>query len=653
VRVLCGDVQVVNPQVKPSRENIDAGAVKQKTQTLTVWLHLTVVLNLVCVSEALVVLVHYLVIPVYLSLVDLLTLGPCPPCFQVHMPPQTCFCGKDSRLVRCCDYDPNLPGWSCGQPCSTPLNCNAAEVALSDGKVKQHTCQVSCHQGPCPPCQIKETVSCYCGKHEKEIACSDKEFPKQSYGSRGEEVTAWLGFYKCPDLCGRKFECGIHECEKQCHPQDAETMECSRSPERIKFCPCGRTHISDLGDRRSCQDPIPTCTKVCEKTLACGHICQSNCHLGDCPRCELLISVKCRCGQKAFELPCYRDGEKEVLCERMCTSMKSCGRHHCGAQCCSGDHLCTKICGRSLKCGNHNCTVLCHRGPCPPCLEASFEPLLCTCGKTEIPPPVRCGTGFPSCPHPCIIEPSCGHPSVAHTCHTPDESCPKCPYLVEKTCMCGKKVVRNQPCFRAQAGAVSCGMACGALMPCGFHRCQASCHRHANEGIKCTEKCGKPRKSCGHACPLKCHSPSACDESTPCQAPVTVRCDCGLRKQEITCQASSTEPSKGLKNLPCTELCVRTERNKRLAEALDIDTTASFYEPENMKGGYEMKTLEFFNNNKVWCMDIEKTLREFLSGNSMRYAFKPMPGPKREFIHELAEVYALDADSVDREPYRR
>jgi hypothetical protein len=40
--------------------------------------------------------------------------------------------------------------------------------------------------------------------------------------------------------------------------------------------------------------------------------------------------------------------------------------------------------------------------------------------------------------------------------------------------MCGKRSVRNQPCFRAQAGSVSCGMACGALMPCGFHRCPAS-----------------------------------------------------------------------------------------------------------------------------------------------------------------------------------
>src|SRR5271154_776170 len=96
------------------------------------------------------------------------------------------------------------------------------------------------------------------------------------------------------------------------------------------------------------------------------------------------------------------------------------------------------------------------------------------------------------------------------------------------------------------------------------------------------------------------HSPSACDESTPCQARLTVRCDCGLHKQEISCLATSTEPSRGLKTLPCTDLCARTERNRKLAEALDIETTSSFHEPENVKGGYQLRTLEYFANNRTW-----------------------------------------------------
>jgi transcriptional repressor NF-X1 len=387
------------------------------------------------------------------------------------------------------------------------LDCNGAEVALSDGQIPRHVCEKSCHAGECPPCEIQETVFCFCGKRSKEIQCSDKEFPQKSQIEGEEGLESWFGFYQCPDICGEKFDCGFHSCEKRCHSQDLRPASCPRSPENVKFCPCGKTYVHDLAERKTCKDPIPVCEKTCQKKLLCGHSCQSSCHLGECPPCLVSTNAKCRCGQTKFNLKCYEIGEQELLCARVCSSMKSCGRHHCGARCCSGDHLCTKVCGRPLKCGSHNCTVLCHRGPCPTCLEATFEPLICSCGRTEIAPPIRCGTGPPQCPHPCIIETPCGHPKVAHSCHPPEEECPKCPYLVEKECMCGKKSVRNQPCFRAQAGAVTCGMACGALMPCGFHRCPASCHRHTGEGIKCMDKCGKPRKSCGHACQLKWYFP--------------------------------------------------------------------------------------------------------------------------------------------------
>jgi transcriptional repressor NF-X1 len=132
-----------------------------------------------------------------------------------------------------------------------------------------------------------------------------------------------------------------------------------------------------------------------------------------------------------------------------------------------------------------------------------------------------------------------------------------------------------------------------------------------------------------------------------------VQCNCGLHKQEISCLATSSESSRGLRNLLCTDLCARAERNRKLAEALDIDTTASFHEPENIKGGYQVRTLDYFNNNRVWCLEIEEMFRKFLSGTSMRLAFKPMAGHKREFVHELADAYGFDSESVDREPFRR
>lgn len=34
---------------------------------------------------------------------------------------------------------------------------------------------------------------------------------------------------------------------------------------------------------------------------------------------------------------------------------------------------CTLTCGKQLSCGNHTCPARDHRGPCPPCLEASYD----------------------------------------------------------------------------------------------------------------------------------------------------------------------------------------------------------------------------------------------------------------------------------------
>jgi transcriptional repressor NF-X1 len=106
-------------------------------------------------------------------------------------------------VIKCVDYDPDTPGWSCGQPCLTSLRCNAAEVAMSDGTVKPHICESLCHQGACPPCQIEGILACFCGKHSKEIHCCYKEFPKKSTVEDGLSSKSWLGFYQCEAVCGR------------------------------------------------------------------------------------------------------------------------------------------------------------------------------------------------------------------------------------------------------------------------------------------------------------------------------------------------------------------------------------------------------------------------------------------------------------------
>ena len=207
---LYGAVQAVKPPATQSLRNTAVGVERSKIQTSIDFLPHTAVHNPVYERGRAGVLVCYPVIqvrrprraPLRFRSWLIVYLGPCPPCFQVHRPPEICFCGKESRVVKCVDYDPDSPGWSCGQPCLSPMDCNAAEAALSNGKVKRHSCRALCHAGPCPPCHIKDIVACYCGKHTKEINCSEKEFPMLSQGN-DEASHPRLGFYQCEDICGR------------------------------------------------------------------------------------------------------------------------------------------------------------------------------------------------------------------------------------------------------------------------------------------------------------------------------------------------------------------------------------------------------------------------------------------------------------------
>lgn len=126
----------------------------------------------------------------------------------------------------------------------------------------------------------------------------------------------------------------------------------------------------------------------------------------------------------------------------------------------AGLHHCDVVCGKPTSCGLHSCPMTCHRGACPPCLQASFEELVCHCGRTTLEPPIPCGTRV-VCNFPCRRSgPSCGHPQLPHNCHQ-TEGCPPCVHLTERLCDCGKNVVKNIPCSRSR---VSCGTVCGALL---------------------------------------------------------------------------------------------------------------------------------------------------------------------------------------------
>lgn len=594
--------------------------------------------------------------------------GPCPPCTHVG-PEQSCFCGKNSISRRCVDtnYD---TGWSCGQICGDLMPCG------------EHTDNMPCHEGLCGACEVPIDCRCYCGKVEQSVICCERGDAKESKKSSDDSlnVEEWTGMFDCKNGCQRAFDCGIHHCEKNCHPQELGTPPCPRSPEAISHCPCGKTTLEEIGStpRKSCQDPVPNCEKRCLRKLPCGHLCQQICHSGECMACLLTVDISCNCGRTKSSTICHQVSEEPPHCMRACKATLNCGRHECGERCCSGDrkaverqatkrklrplgasriidegfeaeHICTRTCGRTLKCGNHTCQELCHKGPCGSCREAIFEEVSCTCGKTILQPPLPCGTVPPLCRFDCERPKSCGHPRVAHKCHTDNEGCPKCPFLSQKPCLCGKKTLNNQPCWLTE---VRCGDVCGRKLKCGSHFCRKQCHRPGDcedADKSCQQACGKAKKVCEHPCEETCHAPSSCREVKPCQNKMLITCDCQHLKQEIKCLASKTSEGNSRKTLTCDDECARLIRNQKLALALNIDPEA--HKDDHVP--YSNETLKLFRENLKWAQTQEKEFRVFAADETeKRLRFKPMPLHQRAFLHAVSEDFGMDSESMDPEPYR-
>lgn len=385
-----------------------------------------------------------------------------------------------------------------------------------------HECESACHTGACAPCKEFVIQQCFCKKTERKVSCDHNNAGKFTFS--------------CGNKCEKMLLCGNHNCSLDCHEGDCQPCETDVSI--VKQCYCGKTDL--VTPRKSCLDPIPCCTNICGKQLICGspskpHSCISKCHNGKCPPCPLTTIIKCRCGHMDKEIPCSKVITKpdDARCEKKCLKKRLCGKHTCKQKCCIEiEHVCPLPCNKLLTCGLHRCELTCHSGRCPTCMETSFEELYCECGSSVLYPPVPCGTKPPVCSKPCSKTRPCGHPPN-HFCHP--GSCPPCFVLTKKWCYGKHEQRATIPCNQI---SFSCGLACGKPMNCGRHNCNKQCHE-GDCPLPCTQPCVTVRALCGHPCNKPCHNPP-CLESN-CKQMVAVICQCGLQKSQKICTDLSEE----------------------------------------------------------------------------------------------------------------
>ncbi|KYO26224.1 transcriptional repressor NF-X1 isoform C [Alligator mississippiensis] len=589
--------------------------------------------------------------------------GPCPSCpaFMTKM----CECRRTSHSVRC--------GQSttihCSNVCGNTLNC------------RKHNCTQVCHAGECPPCQLTIQQVCYCGSSFRDVLCGTNE-----------EFSDGFGNFSCQKMCGRKLNCGRHSCVQVCHPQPCQI--CPRLPQAVHCCPCGQTPLSkllELGciERKVCTDPIPSCGKTCGKPLSCDfiHTCEHLCHEGECGPCSRTSTVYCRCGFKTKEVPCALLKNKAAItfmCDKRCNKKRSCGRHKCNEICCvDKEHKCSLVCGRKLNCGLHRCEEPCHRGNCQTCWQTSFDELTCYCGESVIYPPVPCGTQPPECKNSCTRPHECDHP-VYHSCHS-EEKCPPCTYLTQKWCMGKHELRHNIPCHLTD---ISCGLRCNQVLKCGMHKCKRICHKgDCLIDEECKQPCTIPRVYCNHPCMAPCHPSLPCP-TTSCNTKVDLQCECGRRKESMICsEASSTYQriaaisiatkltdlqlgdsveisrlvtKKEMKQarLQCDEECLALERNRRLAEALQIDDNSDPFNVRSSGPKYSEILKEDARKDLKFVSDIEKEMRALVDAvnkgkhTKKSHCYPPMNRDHRRIIHELAQIYGIESVSYDNEPKR-
>ncbi|NXE51138.1 NFX1 protein, partial [Casuarius casuarius] len=564
--------------------------------------------------------------------------GPCPSCPAFVT--KTCECGRTSHSVRC----GQSTAIHCSNVCGNTLNCG------------KHSCTQVCHAGKCSPCQLAVQQVCYCGSNFKDVLCGTKE-----------EFSDGFGSFSCQKICGKKLNCGRHNCTQVCHPQPCQL--CPRLPQVVYRCPCGQTPLSkllELGciERKLCTDPIPSCGKTCGKPLSCGsyefiHTCESLCHEGDCRPCSRTSNIYCRCGFKKKVSSCFVLFSLVIaaitfMCDKRCNKKRSCGRHKCNEICCvDTEHKCSLVCGRKLNCGLHRCEEPCHRGSCQTCWQTSFDELTCYCGESVIYPPIPCGTQPPECKKMCTRPHECDHP-VYHSCHS-EEKCPPCTYLTQKWCM-GKHEVTSFIFSIVGEGKERTGK---QRTQQGFGTSEMRRAKNDSSSETVIE-----RKSKNESGELICNQSFALHPSCFMLffriAAISIATKLTDLQLGDSVEISRLITKKEMKQarLQCDEECLALQRNRRLAEALQIDDNSDPFNVRSSGPKYSDLLKEDARKDLKFVSDIEKEMRMLVEAvnkgkhTKKSHCYPPMNRDHRRIIHELAQVYGIESVSYDNEPKR-
>ncbi|GJU88005.1 NF-X1-type zinc finger protein NFXL1 [Tanacetum coccineum] len=559
---------------------------------------------------------------------------------------------------------------SCGEPCGRPLDKdhrvgNHDDDDRDDGRYARIR-NLFLHVA-----SIVIDASCFCKKKIEVVVCGDMAV-------KGHANVENDGIFSCNSSCGKPLGCGNHVCKETCHP--GVCGDCELLPGRITSCHCGKSSLQE--ERHSCLDPIPTCSKICDKILPCG-----------------VTSLNVECFNTTTTMT------DEFKCDKPCGRKKNYGRHRCSDKCCPlsnskntaatqgwDPHLCSKPCEKKLRCGQHDCETLCHSGHCPPCQETIFTDLTCACGRSSIPPPLPCGTPPPSCQYPCSVPQPCGHPS-SHSCHFGD--CPPCSVPIPKECIGGHVVLRNIPCGSKD---IRCNKLCGKTRQCGMHTCLRTCHPSPCDssssssggstfGVKasCGQTCGAPRRDCRHTCTSLCHPHNTCPD-VRCEFPVTITCSCGRITATVPCDAGGSNNSGynvdtileasaiqklpvplqpvevngkkiplGQRKLTCANECSEVKHKKVLADAFGVDTNLEALHFGESSAVSDMLG-DLFRRDPKWVLSVEERCKMLVlgrgrSGGTIRvHVFCPMLKEKRDVVRLIADRWKLSIRAAGWEP---